>query len=298
MVRFGGIYWLVRSVYKFENKVFAIPRYLDVDPELKPIKEADLSIEVAKKLFPEHVHYVECFGREVPLIPIEKFEKVFDPRRFRPGDSQISHAAYSLVETIRKEIGVANVGVTGGLLLGRKTNDIDIVVYGEREAYEVYRYLAEKNFLEHYTLEESFKLINERKECCFNYTLLQRESEKVLQGKFKGFDVYIRLIPVYPELPLECKRKVKKLGDMVIEGKCSNDEHGMLYPCSYEIVTENNNIKRISSDRGRFCELLKKSEKFIAKGEIEIVYENSTSYEQLYLWKQEHFLIPLTSSPP
>ncbi|MGC8679196.1 MAG: hypothetical protein ACP5TH_05305 [Fervidicoccaceae archaeon] len=292
--RYGGAYWIVRSIYNVDNRVLALPRYVWRDGKLLTIKEPEESIEIAELAGEDIVSYSECFGRRVPLLKKESFEEVLDPR-FGPFNlrGRVGGVAVELVELLRNETGSENVGITGGLLLGKQTEDIDLIIYGKDTCETAYEMLKKGQILKSYSKSEAFELILRRGQKLITEELIDKEARKSLQGKFRGFDVYIRLVPVLPNSPVECKRRVFKVGGVWRYVEVTDSSMGYLYPCTYSALdlTSGEEIV-IFSDRGRYCELLDDGEKAYVKGEMEIIYDGSQKKLAINLWSQEHYLLP------
>jgi len=293
--KLGNAYWMVRGYYTVSGRVLALPRYLIGESGYAVVKEPEAAVEIAEELAPGSIAYAECYGRKVPLLEREEFEAVLDPRRgpsLKKG--RISEAAEELLRILRKEIGSEDVGVTGGLLLGKQTSDIDIVVYGKESSIRAYEVLGEESILERYTLGEAMKLLENRGQRAFAEKLVEREARKRLQGKFMGFDVYIRLVPAQPDSPVECRRRVIKAGEVRRVVEITDARMGYLYPCRYEAKDLSTGEEiTVYSDRGRFCELFSEGERALVAGEREIVEEEGSTKEAVYLWRAEHFAIPM-----
>lgn len=285
---------MIRTYYNIGNKLLALPRYVWKEGKILTIKELENSLEIAEKLEKGIVAYSECFGRSVPLLSNEDFEKVYDPRAgpFRV-QGKVEVAAKELIEAIRKEVGVEEVGVTGGLLVGKDTEDIDLVVYGIENCEKVYEILKEEDLLKRYSYSEALELLNKRGQKVITEELIRREIQKKLQGKFKGIDVYVRLVPVLPEFPIQCKRRVFKVGRAWRFVEIVDASMGHLYPCSYTSVDIATGEKiEIISDRGRYCELLEKGDRAYVEGEMEFIEENGERKAAINLWRWDHYLIP------
>jgi predicted nucleotidyltransferase len=120
---------------------------------------------------------------------------------------------------------------------------------------------------------------------------VHHEKRKILQGDFKGNDFYIRCIKDWNEVD-------EKYGDLLyqskgyakIEALICDDTESIFTPCSYKIkdvtVREGakvEQIKKIVSFRGRFCEQVKVGEKILAQGKIEKVISNNDIYHRLLI---------------
>ncbi|MEM0114429.1 MAG: hypothetical protein QW039_01710 [Fervidicoccaceae archaeon] len=292
--RLKSSYWIARTYYDISGKRLVIPRYLEKMGSLTAIKEAEESISIAEKILPTGLELSECFGRLVPLLFPSSFDEILDPRSGpKIKSDKVAMRALELMKRLRDLSGSEDIGVTGGLLVGKRTEDIDIVVYGRRTCEQIYGILERENLLEKYSEREAFELLIKRGQKPITMELIDREARKRLQGKYRGIDVYIRLIPAIPEKPLECQRKVRKIGEVERKVKILDARANYLYPCKY-IAEEISTGARISiqSDRGRFCELFEEDEIALVKGELEVVSEENKNELSIYLWRKEHFMIP------
>ncbi|MCI4396377.1 MAG: hypothetical protein JHC28_02320 [Thermoprotei archaeon] len=293
--KLGNAYWMIRSIYNIKGKSLALPRYIYVGNNVITLKEADESISIARKLYPESIQFSECFGRSVPLIERDSFSELLDPRNGpKRGINIISSLAAELIDRFKNELGIDSIGVTGGLLVGKPTSDIDLVIYGESNCRHAYEAFSENEVLERYTFDQTIELLLKRRQSPITFELVEKEMKKRLQGKYKGVDVYIRLVPVDPDKPPSCNRSVMKLGEFVSLVEITDSDRSFLYPCEYTALDLRLDRKlKLYSDRGRYCELLEEGDIAAVRGEFELTREEGGEKIAIYLWRNEHYLIPV-----
>jgi predicted nucleotidyltransferase len=295
MIYYKGWLWMLRGCFNIDGGFLAFPRYSSVEEDVV-LKEPNDSFSKALEIAPETIKFVPCVGQEAPVLGRNTGSLLnpLDLRNIR--NDRMGKTALELVEILRGYIGSNSVGITGGLLAGRsKTKDIDIVIYGENESRRAYQILSKKKILEKYTSEDVIRLLENRGEIIYNSRIVDRETKKVLQGKFGGIDVYIRLVPCKPNEIKNCEYTVVKKGTFSSHVLITDDTDSMIYPCRYKAIDLEKRIKNefyITSDRGRYCELLRKGEKAFVRGDLEIIVKDDMIAKQIYLWKKDHYLIP------
>ncbi len=273
LVAFEGVFWMVRGLSHPRGRLLAMPRYPVLDVVVK--EPADL-VSVARRFSGDVVMYSMCYGREVPLLRIDEIQAFANPLEYCA--SSDDDVACGLVKILTSTTGVDTIGVTGSRLYRWASSgkpgrgDIDLVVYGPR-VDEFYHHLKENPLLEPYTGNASRRLIDQRGGWSLQGVLHHRESSKVLQGMWRGLDVYIRLVPLMPEEYSICRDTVYYLGERVLEGTVVDNSRGHVFPCTYELSVDGVPGGRLSltSPRGRFCELLFPGDRIKAWGRLEIV---------------------------
>jgi hypothetical protein len=193
------------------------------------------------------------------------------------------------------------MGISGSLLvkLHIPDSDIDPVVYGSENCLKVYEAL--KSLLQDrmsdvkaYSLEELHKLFEFRvRDTRTSFEdFVRTESRKVLQGKFRGRDYFIRFVKDWSEIKTEYGAiRYKNVGYARVEAKIKDDSEAIFTPCSYKIgnvrVLQGPSfpIEEIASFRGRFCEQAREGEKVVAQGKVERVMdlEHNREYFRLLL---------------
>jgi predicted nucleotidyltransferase len=106
------------------------------------------------------------------------------------------------------------------------------------------------------------------------------ESRKVLQGKFKARDYFIRFVKDWNEIDGKYGEICyKNVGYSKIKAAVIDYSEAIFTPCSYKIssaeILEGAHfpIEEIASFRGRFCEQARRGEVVIAQGKVEKVMD-------------------------
>ncbi len=291
-------FWIVRGLETYKGRFAAFPRYPVSALNEKKLENPRESLAKAMEIDGSIIDYMPCMGRRVPLLGAES-ALMLDPLSYKPKDTPLHIKAYELLVKLRKHSGIDTIGVTGGLLAGRSKGDIDLVVYGKRESQEIYSLLENRSLIQSYAIKEAYSLMLSRGERVITNELLRRETHKRLQGKYRGTDVYIRLIPKYPWDERECDYTVEKRGEILVKAKIIDNSAGMLYPCTYYALIVRGPPKligekiEIKSSRGRYCERAYKGEYVVCRGELEIVEKGGQKKTQIFLWDNNHYLLPL-----
>jgi predicted nucleotidyltransferase len=187
------------------------------------------------------------------------------------------------------------MGISGSLLVKLHTpnSDIDPIIYGTENCSKVYKALGSimqdsKSNVKAYTNEGLLKLYDFRvKDTQASFKdFVRTERRKVLQGKFKNRDYFIRLVKGWDEVGEKYGEiRYKNVGYAQIKAVIVDDSEALFTPCNYEIenveVLEGVRfpIKKIASFRGRFCEQARKGEVVIAQGKVEKVMDSKQDRE-------------------
>lgn len=207
------------------------------------------------------------------------------------------------MEILQKESGVQwnKLGVSGSILvnLQEPASDIDLVVYGTKTGYQIAktmkRLLKDKtNPIKAYDkqgLKELYEFRSKDTNVSFN-DFLRTDLQKISHGKFMNKHFFIRFVKELDEIKEKYGDKIyKPEGYAKVKATITNSSEALFTPCSYEIndiqIIEGpkiDQLKEISSFRGRFCEHAKNTDKVIAQGKLEIVQEKGkTDYYRLLL---------------
>jgi len=197
------------------------------------------------------------------------------------------------------------MGVSGSLLaqLHKPNSDIDPIIYGSENCQRVHKALetlmqSSDNPVKPYSTDELKGLFRFR----FKDTqtpfddFVQTESRKVLQGKFKNKEYFIRFVKDRSEIYSKYGTiGYKNVGYAKIQAEIEDDSEAIFTPCSYKIKNvvflkgARFTVDEIASFRGRFCEQARNGEVIIAQGKVERV----TDYRQ----SREHFRLLLGNKP-
>jgi predicted nucleotidyltransferase len=249
----------------------------------------------------KYSHYLvfdPVFNEYLNEVPIELIKRHYDPRqrlielRNKAGLDGVESQALKLIELLKEESNIAwsKLGISGSVLvrLHRPTSDIDLIVYGRKSCLSVYetlrKLLTEKQGpLKSYNNKDLKELYGARLMDTIMPLgdFLRIEKRKVLQGKFKERNYFIRLVKDWDEVK-ECYGDTlyKSMGYAKIKAVVVDDSEAIFTPCRYEIDKvqvikgkKNAPIKEVTSFRGRFCEQAKLGERIEAQGKLEEVYE-------------------------
>ncbi|MEM3641033.1 MAG: hypothetical protein QXH37_03830, partial [Candidatus Bathyarchaeia archaeon] len=197
--------------------------------------------------------------------------------------------ALEFMEILKSSANVPwnKMGVSGSLLakLHTPTSDIDPLIYGSRNCCKIYEALQSlvkdcTSSAKIYSEKELKKLFAFRvKDTRTSFEeFLQTESRKIMQGKFKGRDYFIRFVKDWNEVKEQYGEvRYRNVGYAKIEAEIEDDSESIFTPCRYKIrnvkIIEGNSFpyEEIVSFRGRFCEQARKGERVVAQGKAEKV---------------------------
>lgn len=251
----------------------------------------------AKLLAKQWPHYVwkdPFFDREVQAVPIDKIKEHYLPAerlahlRSAAGLSEQERLAVDFAETLAKEAQVpaSKIGLSGSILVGLHTakSDIDLILYGSnisRKCHSKLRALLEtcsQGFCPH-ARKDLRKLYAQRGlRAALPFEIFAKhERLKVLQGKFRGTDYFIRCVKEWDEWSEDYgDRKYSPVGRATVRATISDDCESIFTPCIYYLADVRPTGKQpapteIVSFRGRFCEQAHTGQKVLARGILEKV---------------------------
>jgi len=257
--------------------------------------------ELLRGRFPQYLVYNRVFNEWLCEVPIETIRCHYKPvdylRKLRQRRQlpQLERATLHFAELLKKNahISWSKLGVSGSLLVELHTpkSDIDLVVYGAQNCYRVYDSLKilvkdKDSPVKSYSREELRRLFDFRsKDTSMPFEdFVRTESRKVLQGKFKGHDYYIRCVKKWNEINEQYGTvHYQPMGYAKIKARVADDTQMIFTPCHYKIdnveIVEGpkiESIQEIVSFRGRFCEQAIKGESVMAQGKIEKMQKEGT----------------------
>ena len=274
----------------------------------RKVYSLDERFRLLRERFPQYVYYDPVFDETLCGVPTSQVKKVHHPveglEALRKKDvlDSLESKALEFAELLKENAGIPwqSVGISGSLLIGlhRASSDIDLVVYGCKNGRGVYMslktLLADKRApVKAYSLEDLKALYRFRsKDTRVDFEAFVRtEKRKILQGKFRKTDYYIRFVKDWNETDAQYGNvRYKKVGYAKIKAKITDDSGALFTPCTYEIsqvkTLEGISVEpllEIVSFRGRFCEQARKDETVTAKGKIEKVVTSETEYFRMLL---------------
>lgn len=301
---FDGNIFDVKGLIHPPRKVIAFIRFT---PDLKGDRKREGV--TYRKVYPLHERYVllrerfsqylvfdRVFNEWLSEVSIEKVRRHYKPvdylrkLRQRRQLTQLERAALHFAELLNENarISWSKLGVSGSMLVGLHTpkSDIDLIVYEAQNCYKVYDSLKtlmnnKGSPVKSYSRGELRHLFDFRsKDTSMPFEdFVRTESRKVLQGKFKSYDYYIRCVKDWNEIRERYGTvHYHPVGYAQIKAKVTDDSEMIFTPCHYKIdnveIVEGSKIEPIQeivSFRGRFCEQARKGESVMAQGKIERV---------------------------
>ena len=273
--------------------------------------------KLLKAKWPQYLVHDPVFNEllcEVPVNAIKHHHKPIDHLRKLRGKKQLTRlekAAVSLAELLKKShVPWIKLGVTGSLLIGIYTtkSDVDLIVYGTQNCHRVYDSLktllnGQSSQTKAYNTTELKQLFDFRSrdtDVSFE-DFVRTESRKVLQGKFEGYDYFIRCVKDWTEINEKYgATHYLPAGYAKINAQITDDSQMIFTPCHYKIgnvdVVEGPKaepIHEIVSFRGRFCEHARNGETVEAQGKLEKVQMNNAQefYRLLLGSKKSDYMI-------
>ena len=261
-----------------------------------------------KERFPEYLVYDPVFDETLCEVPVDSVKKHYKPveklqeLRMSKGLDPLQDKTLQFTGLLKESANIQwnAVGISGSIMVGLQTSesDIDPIVYGSKNCRRVYSALESMFENEHesvkpYTRQEMRLLFDFRsKDTEIGFEdFLRSESRKVMEGKFKGTDYFVRFVKDWNEIDENYGDvQYRNVGDAKVEATIINDSESTFTPCTYEIENVKplggstiERIEEITSFRGRFCEQARRGETIIAQGKIERVTDRRQSKEHFRL---------------
>lgn len=298
------------------GRVVAFVRYVpDPNGDRRRGKEAYRKVyplaeryELLQRKYPHYIVFDQVFDEYLNEVPVESIKRHYDPTdklmglRRNQDLNPVKAVTLEFIESLREWSGIAwnKLGVSGSVLVGLhlSSSDIDVIVYGTENcllAHGTLRkmFTTKQIQLRAYGLEDLEKLYETRRiDMVMPFDkFLRTERRKVLQGKFKGRNFFIRFVKDWNEVK-------ERYGDVFytaigyakIKAKITDDSDSIFTPCRYGVNgvqvlkgKKSGSIKEIVSFRGRFCEQARIGERVEAQGKLEKIHEDGTEYYRLLL---------------
>ena len=254
-----------------------------------------------KLMFPWYLYQSKCMGTTIQAVPHEQLLRIHDPtEKFQT----LTQSHSSELDPLSKrcldlglaicsgaKIPIASMGVSGSILVDLHTShsDIDLVVYGRDMGRRVYELMTQ--FRAQTTTIEGLMFYHEpelRKLYQFRsistpisfQDFIRIEAKKVLQGRYRGYDFYIRLVCNPEDIGEKFgDRCFQGFGDIEIRARIADDTERFFTPCRYAIedITilspnlRSMNIEELVSFRGRYCEAARVGDQVRVHGKLEQV---------------------------
>jgi hypothetical protein len=302
----------VKGLVHPPGKAIAFPRFIS-DPSgnrkrqgyrYQKIYSLSKRFEFLEQKVPQYIVYDPIFDEklcEVPLGDVKYHHKPVDRlQKLRHSEEldELERVALEFFELLKSCVNVpwSKMGISGSLLvrLHTRDSDIDPIVYGTENCRKVYDALKalqkdSESLLKAYSAEELQELFKFRvKDTKTSFEdFVRTESRKVLQGKFKKRDYFLRFVKDFNEVEAKYGAiRYKNVGYAKIKAVVKDDSEAIFTPCSYKIKTLEGvrfSIEEIASFRGRFCEQARTGETVIAQGKVEHVLGNRQNREYFRL---------------
>lgn len=249
------------------------------------------------------------FGERLQGVPYERIKRVFDPclkladLRRREGLDELEKKTVEFADLLvgRAKVPESSMGVSGSILVGLHTprSDLDVVVYGSEQCRMVHGALrelldepgGEVRRLNEDEMRELYAFRSQDTPMSFeDFDRLERR--KVIQGRFRGCEYFIRFVKAPAEVEENYgDKKYTSLGQAEIEATVADVSEAIFTPCTYKIedvrfvkAQPATRLWEIVSFRGRFCEQAEEGERVIAKGKLErVVSREGEVYHRLLL---------------
>jgi hypothetical protein len=298
----------VKGLVHPPDRIVAFPRFIpdsygrriQKDTFYKKIYALSERYKLLEKKIPQYLVFDPVFGERLCEVPKKDIKYRYTPierlreLRIRSQLDELEANALHLTEFLQNNSGVPwnKLGISGSLLVKLHTpkSDLDPIVYGENAGRKTYKVLKSvmkdrKHAVKRYTQEELRTLYNFRSqdtEMSFNDFVIT-ERRKVMQGKYKHCDFYIRCVKDWNECEEQYGDIIyKSVGYARIRALIMDDSEAIFTPCCYLIddvqVLEGcceGAVTQITSFRGRFCEQAQKGETVVAQGKVEKVQKKT-----------------------
>jgi len=318
----NGIIFDVKGLVHPPDKIIAFPRFIPDSygnrihgkGTYKKIYSISERFKFLEQNFPQYIFYDTVFDEKLCEVPLENVKHHYQPVNClcqllncdRLDD--LESDALSFLELLKNQavISWSKIGISGSLLveLHTQSSDIDPIVYGSencRKVYEALKSLTQdaKSNVKKYANKELQKLYEFRvRDTAMSFEdFVRTESRKVLQGKFKSREYFMRFVKYWNEVQEKYGTvQYKNVGYARIKAEIEDGSEAIFTPCSYKLKnveilngTSVYSIEEIVSFRGRFCEQARTGEVVIAQGKVERVTDKRQN--------REHYRLLLGNKP-
>ncbi len=311
-----GLIFDVKGLVHPPNRAIAFLRYY---PSVEGKRERDGQrydkvyhlaerFDFLKQHYSQYLYDDPVFGRELQGIPHESIHKVYQPKaslvRLMEIETRdaLQQDVVTFTEMIQEQarLPLEVLGISGSIQvdLHGPTSDIDLIVYGRREARTLQLALRRAHMvpdegISAYQLDTYPAVYNLR----WSGTdipiekMLLVDGLKSMHGIFGGHHYFIRAVLDWDEVKEQygdCK--YRQLGHARARCRVTNDRDGLFTPCRYEIDevtilkgTEAKDVREIVSFRGRFAEHVRQDEEVIVQGALESVEKGNEKWTRFLL---------------
>ena len=321
-----GLIFDVKGLVHPPDRIVAYLRYV-VDPDGErrrgektyvKVYSLDEREKVLRKRYPQYLYYDPVFGMYLQGVPKKRVSRIYEPSKKvsellkKSSLDRVEAEAIGFVQILQgaSNVKLEKIGISGSILVGlhMENSDIDVIVYGRENCVSVHEALKRlmkkgNGSILKYDLKDLERLYKFRsKDTSMPFEeFIRMERRKVMQGKFKGRDFFMRFLLDWDEVDENYGDRIYiPSGYAKIKARIVDDSEAIFTPCRYPIEdvkvlegTKVSSLKEITSFRGRFCEQAKKGEIVTAQGKVEkVVEKDGTEFFRLILGaKPSDFMI-------
>jgi predicted nucleotidyltransferase len=266
------------------------------------------------KTSPQYIWYDKTSDRNIQSVPNDAIAILYDPidelNHLRDGNGHLNKSqelVVQLAELLVEYSGISweSIGVTGSQLVGLSTDesDIDLVIYGEHSARQLYSRMKHVFDANKKMKQYSGKML--QKHSIFRWglenpnlsVLADIEGKKYLQGLYDDVEFFIRLV----KWPSDSQTKFgdyrfKSLGVKSTKCHVVNNDEAIFTPCRYIVECKSiPDLKEVVSYRGRYTEHVTSGMKIKVRGKMELVTaKDGSQYKRMILGEDVHdFMLPI-----
>ncbi len=311
----NGIIFDVKGLVHPPGKVIAFPRFIPDSygnrghegTMYRKVYNISARFKLLEQNFPKYIVYDPIFDEKLCEVPLEDVKCYYKPvdrlgelRRSKMLD-ELEVEALEFLALLKRSANVpwSKIGVSGSLLaqLHKPNSDIDPIIYGSENCRRVHKALEilmqySDSPVKPYSTDELKGLFRFRfKDTQTSFDdFVRTESRKVLQGKFKNKEYFIRFVRDRSEIYSEYGAiRYKNVGYAKIQAEIEDDSEAIFTPCSYKIKNGGFQegvgfpVEEIASFRGRFCEQARNGDVVLVQGKVERVIDDRQNREYFRL---------------
>ncbi|MDO8123425.1 MAG: hypothetical protein Q6364_03505 [Candidatus Hermodarchaeota archaeon] len=258
--------------------------------------------------YPQYLYHDEVFGRELQGVPHSSIKHVYQPQaslaKLKQLDTrdplQQDVVTFSQLIEQAARIPEESLGISGSVQvdLHGPTSDIDLIVYGRREARAVQlslkrAQLVPEEGISKYHLDTYRPVYNLRWSGTGIpiETMLLVDGLKSMHGIFGGHHYFVRAVLNWDQVQRQYgDYTFHPLGQARVRCIITDDRDGLFTPCRYEIEDveflkgeEWDEVREIVSFRGRFTEQVRQDEEVIVQGSLEAVQQGKEQWVRFVL---------------
>lgn len=258
--------------------------------------------------YPQYLYYDEVFGRELQGVPHASIKHVYQPQASLAKLKQLDKCdplqqdvvTFSQLIEQSARIPEESLGISGSVQvdLHGPTSDIDLIVYGRREARAVQlalkrAQLVPEEGISKYHLDTYRPVYNLRWSGTGIpiETMLLVDGLKSMHGIFGGHHYFVRAVLNWDQVQRRYgDHTFHTLGQARARCTIKDDRDGLFTPCRYEIEDveflkgeARDDVREIVSFRGRFNEQVRQDEEVIVQGSLEAVQQGKEQWVRFVL---------------